>query len=796
MFQAGPLTVARFGKDIIYQTDWDPALFEEMQKEIAGRYDNIVQEIDDLVEKIAGIVSRLPALKVLHRAWWEASAQHLKIETEVEIGADEALALRMVDYVQSMIAAVRPEAAPSEDVSDDDWGELGDAVRDLFNKLNGEFHISSTLRRKRSEIDYDEAIEEFKFRAQIYWVNVRRHYHHANQVRALRDLLEGQDDCLQTVFGLNADQLVGEFEKIWRMLIFGVGEAMQDLEAARAETLAALDRDVAAGEAPNGADNIIRATMDKHGISVRADDAAARFFGYGLFDLQEITALPTEVLDMLSWEQGQEPDFMAPGPMKGWPLRIWPIFRRPFIKIDGKHYCFDIHNLFDHIFRVLEKIVFEHSEKLKQKWIENRKVVSEKLPAKYLASLLPGSTDYGEVFYPRGKTKAEGFAELDRLLLYDDNLFIIEVKGGSFTYTSPADDFAAHVQSMKALLESPATQARRFLEYLRSADEVPIFNKAHKEIARIRAGDYRHITICAVSIDSFTEFAAQARHLAKLGLTELDQPIWSVSIDDLRVFADVFDTPIEFLHFVEQRQIAFGSELLALDDELDHVGLYLEHNNYSQHAADLVESPDIRFSVLGYRSELDRFYNAKLADPSTGSPLSQKMPTRMKEVLSYLSKSDRPGRVRLGCSFLDMDGDARSMIFDGIEAQIVRMRNGNSPQAISCFGDVRITALPWGPPAFAPEHEKAVRLTRAVIAAQGESDRLLFEPTYFNCDVLANIDWQRVSNILFATNEHARMQHEGAVLQANRVNAAKGKTGPNDPCPCGSGLKYKKCHRR
>lgn len=792
-YRKGPLSIARFGKDVIFKSNWDPDDFAKMQAQVAGQFDTIVRQLNETVDQIASLIARLPALKLLHRAWWESAAQHITIETEAEIGPDEALALRMIDYVQSMIASVPAAAEQSEDLSDDDWGQLVASVQGLFDKLNGEYQISSTLHRKLTGNDYDADTEEFRYRAQIYWTNVRGQRHYTHQVVALRDLLENQGDCLKAVFGIDAGQLVIEFEKIWHSLIFGLGEAFEEFESIRKETLAALESDITQGKISDVPEKILASTMDEHGITERASQAAARFLGYDLFDLQKITALPVNVLDALSWGQGQEIDFMAPGPMRGWPLKIWPIFRRPFIKIGDRYYCFDLHSLFDHIYRALEKSVFEHSEELKQKWIAQRKLNSESLPERYLRALLPGATDYGEVFYPRGNRKKDGWAELDRFFIYDDHVFIMEVKGGSFTYTSPADDFPAHVASMKDLVESPAKQARRFLEYLNSSDEVPIYDKSHQEIARLRAGDYRHITICAVSVDPFTEFAAQAAQLTKLGLKELDRPVWAISIDDLRVFADVFDTPIEFLHFVEQRQIAFESELLRLDDELDHVGLYLAHNNYSQHAADLVGEDDTRFSVFGYRSDLDRFYKAKLADPEAANPLSQAMPHRMKELIFHLSGLDRPGRVRFGCALLDLGGDARSMIFDGIDAQIARMRGGNKPQALTVFGDIRITALPWGPPAFPAEHDKAVGLARAVIAAQGEPDRWLLEPVYFESEKLVNVEWQQISNVLFSSDEVARLQRQGIVLRERRVNAVAGSVGRNDPCPCGSGKKSKKC---
>jgi hypothetical protein len=45
-----------------------------------------------------------------------------------------------------------------------------------------------------------------------------------------------------------------------------------------------------------------------------------------------------------------------------------------------------------------------------------------------------------------------------------------------------------------------------------------------------------------------------------------------------------------------------------------------------------------------------------------------------------------------------------------------------------------------------------------------------------------------------------RIEREQAKERAQRIRTAQPRTGPkigrNDPCPCGSGKKYKKCHGR
>ena len=42
--------------------------------------------------------------------------------------------------------------------------------------------------------------------------------------------------------------------------------------------------------------------------------------------------------------------------------------------------------------------------------------------------------------------------------------------------------------------------------------------------------------------------------------------------------------------------------------------------------------------------------------------------------------------------------------------------------------------------------------------------------------------------------EQARMAGSGDVQQVQQVVRGQEKVGRNDPCPCGSGKKYKKCH--
>ena len=66
--------------------------------------------------------------------------------------------------------------------------------------------------------------------------------------------------------------------------------------------------------------------------------------------------------------------------------------------------------------------------------------------------------------------------------------------------------------------------------------------------------------------------AAQVQYLHKIGVNTGPDPVWAISVDDLRVYADIFENPLHFLHYVQQRGEAFKSDIVQVDDELDHLG--------------------------------------------------------------------------------------------------------------------------------------------------------------------------------------------------------------------------------
>jgi preprotein translocase subunit SecA len=84
------------------------------------------------------------------------------------------------------------------------------------------------------------------------------------------------------------------------------------------------------------------------------------------------------------------------------------------------------------------------------------------------------------------------------------------------------------------------------------------------------------------------------------------------------------------------------------------------------------------------------------------------------------------------------------------------------------------------------------------MVASDEQSRRLVELEYTEDGALVGAHIKHVSLVGLSTDELDRIEAASLSLRRERLEKAraKGKVGVNEPCPCGSGKKYKRCHGR
>ncbi len=301
------------------------------------------------------------------------------------------------------------------------------------------------------------------------------------------------------------------------------------------------------------------------------------------------------------------------------------------------------------------------------------------------------------------------------------------------------------------------------------------------------------MTVCTITLDAFTALAARAQHLAALGIDVGQRPLWQLSLDDLRVYADLFDNPLVFLHFVEMRVRAGRCDKVDFNDEMDHFGMYLTENNYTQYAEELSENAD-KMQFDGDTTPADEYFSAVLVGDAPPKP-RQKMSSRIAEIIDLLCASNEPHRAELSSYILDGAGDWRNTLASSIENALKENKELKRSRPLSSYGGMEITQFVWS--SDAPRNaELAIEHTRVVMLAANNAVRRLVEYEYDQDGKLYGAHLRHVTLAGVPDAEVERLRAKAEALQQQRIESAqaKGKIRRNDQCPCGSGKKWKKCH--
>lgn len=253
--------------------------------------------------------------------------------------ADQVVALRMIDYIQSIIASVPPSQDAATEVSEEEWQALKSDVAELFNTLSYPYQVASTAIRKAQAPHQNVDLEEFQVRAELMWINVRGQRYHVHERQALADILAPHTDVLQRLFGVSAEDIINEFDKILVKLTAGIQQMYAEFEAFREQIIDHIENiDI---KVPiDNTEQLRDMVFENSELRDARERLFGSLFGYDLFDVMRNTNLPERFLDALSFEPGEEGEFFAPGPYRGWPLRVWPVMKRPFIKLDKKNILF------------------------------------------------------------------------------------------------------------------------------------------------------------------------------------------------------------------------------------------------------------------------------------------------------------------------------------------------------------------------------------------------------------------------------------------------------------------------
>lgn len=386
------------------------------------------------------------------------------------------------------------------------------------------------------------------------------------------------------------------------------------------------------------------------------------------------------------------------------------------------------------------------------------------------------------------KTK---LGEIDTLVLFGDRAVVVQAKSKKLTLAARKGNDLQLQDDFKKAVQDACDQALACSQHLLTGTSF-VADSSGEEIKLPTVLEKIH-PICVVS-DHYPALSFQARQFLSFTPTDhIEKPL-VCDVFFIDVVTEFLETPLRFLSYLELRaqaadNITLSHENIALGYHLRR-NLWLDEYDFVALVDDL--SADIDIAMAARRDGI----------PGERTPpgiLTHLKGTAVGRIIAELEKRAEPGAIKIGLQLLKLDGDSAISLSQVIDKIVIDAINDGKPhnatmsigKAISGI-TVHCNALPdaIAIPMLEQHCEQrkySVQAKTWIGLALSPGDSAVRFGLWFDHP------WE----------QDARMDEEVAGLPPPMSMSAikklirptkTPKVGRNDPCPCGSGLKYKKCH--
>lgn len=732
---------------------------------------NLVKQLNCEFNELVMLLSKFDPYEILSHLNTMFKMTLLTIETEHDLDGTSIELKYTLELVQMIFTCIPIDKFEKNPIAEEDINKIINICNNIYS-----LKIRYIMAYTYEIYDNDSEVAEYIFESEINSEITGKRYD-IFEVEHYIDLFTPLKKYFENSYDFQIKLLFDGIDKIKKKFMFGINDT-------RDEMLKIMDR------------------CNPEKISIKDRDSfyslMDEMFGLKLQNVGEITDWSNEFLDVLSYGIGENDFSIEKISFEKLYELHKEINRKPLIKLNGMYYYTSIHRLLDNLDRIILKDLYKRNKKDVELIKKKTSETCEELVGKYIKNIIPEAEVLISNHYRSGKKICEN----DVLIMFDKYLFIIEVKSGSFTPDVAMNNIESHFVSLKTLVEDADSQANRFMEELEKRKLLEIYDSNNKKSSLkkiIKIEDYKEIFKFAITLEGFNEIEARAD---KVGILNLNKDIIVCSLDDLKVYSDYFENnPTQFLHYMTYRKLATHSLEIELNDELDHLDLYIEHNCYPETAKKFMRK-DKKINKIfweGLRKDLDLYYRGRYigGDYTVEKPV-QLIPKRLNEIIQYTNNNPNLKNITAICYLLDMSGDEQKNLFDNIEMCINHYINTKKIKL--AFINERLGSLVvlcCVVDNINYDIENVYDDIYANMKITKSSQASLFFLFYNNKKVLINIRYVllTVNDERYKTSEIDRIAEK---IKENRFNKrinqnGRRKIGRNELCPCGSGFKYKKC---
>lgn len=460
-----------------------------------------------------------------------------------------------------------------------------------------------------------------------------------------------------------------------------------------------------------------------------------------------------------------------------------PLIRTP----DGKYLLFHIYSLVEALYEA--PFYWMGADKAYVNTaMQNRGLFTEQFAVERLRQVFGAKNVFANIdIFESKDTK---LAEIDVLVLFGNRALILQAKSKRLTLEAKRGNDLQIKDDFKKSIQDSSDQAYRCANLLEEGKSY--FKDVAGNVVTLPTSLKRIYVICLIS-DHYPALSFQARQFLTFAATDTISPPFVMDVFALDAMTEMLNTPLQFLSYVDRRT-GYTNKLMA-SHELTILSYHLKQNLWLDEEYDMVMldddiSADLDLAMLVRREGI----------PGKATPdgiLTRFSTTALGRMVKAIEAQPNPATIDLGFALLTLGEDtvievsagidqlAKQGIADGKNHDLtVGLSSGGTGLTIHCNDNPIEVAGP-----ALRRHCYARKYTQHAQTWFGVCVRPKDKALRFGLNL--DYPWEQNEAMDALTKTMGKPGKLTALLK--EAGKARAKVGRNDPCPCGSGKKYKKC---
>ena len=413
---------------------------------------------------------------------------------------------------------------------------------------------------------------------------------------------------------------------------------------------------------------------------------------------------------------------------------------------------------------------------------KHRGQYTEAFALRRLREIFGAARVYPGVNIDRGK--ADRVGEIDVLVLFGDRAIVLQAKSKRLTMESRRGNDLQLREDFKGAIQDSYDQAMNCAVAL--GDRSLRFSTPDGAVVAIPDTLTQIFPICLVA-DHYPALAFQTgQFLAKKEVPGVLAPL-IIDVFTLDVMTEMLDRPLRFLSYLELRSL-FGAKV-SIHHEITLLAYHIKYNLWLDDEYDFVALED------DFAADLEIAMGARRAGlPGKKTPdgILTAIDGRRIDALIKVIEDDPFGpMIDLAMLMYQLSGKALKELADGVDRVLQAAQTRGSSDFTLSFANAGLTIHANGKPRTEAEPRLLAHMTlRRYTQRASRWFGLCLDPWNSTIRFGEKIEfpWTFDSKV-------AQMARQlGKAATPSPVARAVPKLGRNDPCHCGSGKKYKKCH--